>query len=196
MLVLLTSPKFNCHQRAQLCKMSWIFDVSIHLCPGLSWGRVNSQNLGGGTTKNSWPEISKGTFRTIWRHAQYIDWGSCWGWRRGMAAWEWAEHWVQVVSNCITYFIYSLCYYYIFSPCAIPLNWPYLNPWVFTSFFSFSSPSHQGVGRSDQTAAASTLTGPNPWQLAMLPPYTKAITSILWGIFVALITTCCTLTGS
>lgn len=116
MLLLLTSPKFNCHQRAQLCKMSWIFAVNIHLCPGFSWGRVNSQNLEGGTTKNSWPEISKGTFRTIWRHAQYIDWGSYWRWRRGVAAWECADYCVQVLGNCITCFIYSLCCY-LFSLC-------------------------------------------------------------------------------
>ena len=103
------------------------------------------KKLGGGTAK-----LSQGLFHTIWRHAQYRNWGELAGGQQSLLR-DWLGAGRRVVSGCITGFFFPwvlflshslivfllitiCCYYYYFVPIIkLFLSQP-------TSFLTFALP--------------------------------------------------------
>ena len=95
-----------------------------------------AQGVGRGPGQDSWPQLTKGIFHTVWCHTRYKtgeacqEAGSLLGNRVSIRFWFFSP---QVVSNCICA---SLFFIFIFLYIKILLNCLYLNPrvgffWVF-----------------------------------------------------------------
>ena len=111
-----------------------------------------------GHSQDSWPQLAKGIFHTMWHHAQYINWGELAGQHCGSRiGWVSASGWWAIVL-CVTCFVYSSSSSSIFPSSSVVLNCLYLNPWVLGFFCRFSPPSHWVEG-SDWVAAWCLIAG-------------------------------------
>jgi len=123
---------------AVLTRSQGLFNFSY--CPA-SKEAGDAQEAGKGYSQGSWPKLTKGIFRTIWRHAEHINWGELsQGWRL-LGDWLDISQRLWAIALCITCFVYSIFSPFLFCPIKLSLSQS-----TSFAFFPILSPIAPGTG--------------------------------------------------